>query len=160
MKKIVFILFILLGVSACKNSSDSDQNLTREISFKKQGELILKKSESDSIITTLDIEIADNDYKTQTGLMYRSSMESNQAMLFIFPQEQPRSFYMKNTEFSIDIIYFDKNRKLINLHKNAEPYSEKSLPSAAPAKYVLEVKAGLSETWNLQPGDRFEYSKK
>lgn len=160
MKKILFIACITLGIlTSCKNSESNQLNLTKEITFTKQGNLTLKKADNDSIVATLDIEIADNEYKTQTGLMYRSGMEENQAMLFVFPNEQRRSFYMKNTEFSIDIIYFDANKKLVNFHSKAEPYNENSLPSTAPAKYVLEVNAGLAEKWNLEKGDSFEYSK-
>jgi len=160
MKKIILVACITLGIfTSCKDSESNQLNLTKEITFTKHGNLTLKKADNDSIISNLHIEIADDDYKTQTGLMYRSGMEENQAMLFVFPNEQPRSFYMKNTEFSIDIIYFDANKKLVNFHSKAEPYNENSLPSTAPAKYVLEVTAGLAEKWNLEAGDTFEYSK-
>ena len=80
-----------------------------EISFKKEGELTLYKSTSDSIITKLDIEIADTDYDVETGLMYRTSMKDQQGMLFVFPTMRQRSFYMKNTLIPLDIIYLDNN---------------------------------------------------
>jgi len=118
MKKILVSTAVLLTVilyTGCKEkASNEDINLTKEITFTKQGELSLLKAETDSVVASFDIEIADDEYKTQTGLMYRSSMEDNHAMLFIFPNEQMRSFYMKNTEFSLDILYFDANKKLIN----------------------------------------------
>lgn len=163
MKKILVSATVILSVflySSCKNSSSSDTiNLTKEVTFTKQGELTLLKAGSDSIVAKFNLEIADDEYKTQTGLMYRSSMEDNQAMLFIFPNEQMRSFYMKNTEFSLDIIYFDSKKNLINLHENAQPLNEGSLPSIAPAKYVLEINGGLSGQWNLESGDRFEFTR-
>ena len=77
------------------------------IELKKEGEIKIRKATSDSIIATLDIEIADDDYSTQTGLMYRKSMEDDQAMLFIFEEEIPRAFYMKNTQFALDIIFIN-----------------------------------------------------
>lgn len=161
--KNIFLLSILVISSFlftnCKDSNSKEVNLTKKVTFSKQGALTLHKADTDSIIATLDIEIADNEYKTQTGLMYRSSMEKDQAMLFVFPDEQRRSFFMKNTEFPLDIIYFDSNKKLINFHSNAKPYDETSLPSTAPAKYVLEVNGGLAEQWGLQNGDTFSYSK-
>jgi uncharacterized membrane protein (UPF0127 family) len=127
------------------------------ISFKKEGELRIKKADTDSILTTLDIEIADDDYATQTGLMYRKSMERHQGMLFIFPESDYRSFYMKNTEIPLDIIYISDTKQIVSIQKNAKPMDETSLPSEAPAKYVLEVNAGLSETWNLEKGDYIDY---
>src|SRR5690554_1259088 len=100
MKKILVSVAVLLSVflyTGCKEkTSDENINLTKEVTFTKQGELSLLKSETDSVVASFNIEIADDEYKTQTGLMYRSSMEDNQAMLFIFPDEQMRSFYMKN----------------------------------------------------------------
>src|SRR5690554_2005951 len=141
----------------CKDKPNSEnKNLTREITFTKQGELNLLKAENDSIITKLDIEIADDDYKTQTGLMYRRSMAKNQGMLFIFKDSQIRSFYMKNTEFGLDIIYFNSEKEIISIRKNAKPFDESSLPSEAPAQFVLEVNAGLSDKWNLTTGDTFQ----
>ncbi len=160
MKKIftsIAIISALLTFSNCKDSASTDnKSLTREITFTKQGELNLIKAENDSIITKLDIEIADDDYKTQTGLMYRRSMAKNQGMLFIFKDSQIRSFYMKNTEFALDIIYFNSEKEIISIRKNAKPFDESSLPSEAPAQFVLEVNAGLSDKWNLTTGDTFQ----
>jgi len=163
MKKILIAASVILAVvlyAGCKeNTSNQNINLTKEVTFTKHGELSLLKAETDSVVASFDIEIADDEYKTQTGLMYRSSMEDSQAMLFIFPDEQMRSFFMKNTEFSLDILYFDANKKLINLHQETEPFNERSLPSAAPAKYVLEINGGLSEQWNLEPGDYIAFTR-
>ena len=142
---------------SCKEKQQNTTVKAITISFKKEGELQIKKATSDSIITTLDIEIADDDYSTQTGLMYRKSMEDNQGMLFIFPNSDYRSFYMKNTEIPLDIIYFSKEKQIVSIQKNAKPMDETSLPSEAPAKYVLEVNAGLSDTWNLGKGDRIDF---
>lgn len=160
MKKIFISIAIfgsLLSFYNCKDTTNSEsKSLTKEISFTKDGELTLMNAEGDSIIALLDIEIADDDYKTQTGLMYRNSMAPDQGMLFVFPDSQPRSFYMKNTEFALDIIYFNSNKEVVSIRKNAKPFDQTSLPSEGPAQYVLEVNAGLSNKWNLQKGDRFQ----
>lgn len=152
-------LLCLFVALSCKDSEKSQPVKTVEISFTKDGELHLLKKETDSIKKTLDIEIADTEYKTQTGLMYRKSMEDHQGMLFIFPDAQVRSFYMKNTAIALDIIYIDENKKIVSFQKNARPYDSTSLPSGAPAQYVLEVNAGLSDRWDLEKGDRIEWSK-
>ncbi len=151
----------MLTLSNCKDPAISEgKSLTREILFSKDGELELIKVENDSVIATLDIEIADDDYKTQTGLMYRKSMEPDQGMLFIFKDSQIRSFYMKNTEIPLDIIYFSPNKEIVSIRKNARPYDQTSLPSEGPAQYVLEVNAGLSDKWNLNKGDTFQFIRK
>ena len=66
---------------------------------------------------------------------------------------------MKNTYIQLDIIYIDANNTIINIVKNAEPLNETSLFSDAPAKYVLEINAGLSGIWGIKKGHKINYSK-
>lgn len=154
----VFILLFLISIG-CKNDKTQPTIKTAEVSFTKNAELYIMKGENDSIIKTLDIEIADDEYKTQTGLMYRKSMEENQGMLFIFPDAQVRSFYMKNTEIGLDIIYINADKQIVSFQKNAIPFDVTSLPSVVPAQFVLEINAGLSDLWNLEVGDKISWEK-
>ena len=149
---------VFIGVS-CKETKKNTKVLTKEITFTPEGNLQLKKATTDSVLATLEIEIADDDYQTQTGLMYRKSMKENRGMLFIFKEEKPHSFYMKNTEIPLDIIFINSQKKIVSIQKNAKPFDKTSLPSKGPAQYVLEVNAGLSDRWNLKAGDKIEFSK-
>lgn len=146
---------LLLPLS-CKNK-DENKVLTKEIVFKKEGEVSIFKTNTDSLITKLDIEIAETEYETQTGLMYRKTLENKQGMLFIFNDSQPRSFYMKNTEFSLDIIYIDASYTIVSIQENAQPFNTSSLPSEKPAKYVLEIKGGLCQQLNIEKGDKINF---
>jgi len=147
-------LVIVMALSACKNDTKAIKQT--EVSFKKEGELTIYKA-ADSTTTTLDIEIADTEFDRETGLMYRSSMEDKQGMLFVFDNEQPRYFYMKNTQIPLDIIYIGANKKIVSFQKNAKPFDESSLPSNKPAQYVLEVNAGLVDSWNVRVGDSIAF---
>lgn len=118
-----------------------------EVSIFKQGELVRK----------IDIELADTPNERALGLMYRKGMDENQGMFFIFKEEEPRSFYMKNTEFSLDIIYLNKDLQIVSIVKRAKPYDESSMPSEAPAMYVLEINGGLSDKWGIDVGDNITY---
>jgi len=153
----IFVSFFLF--INCKEEGKSTKSITKEITFTKEGEIKLIKAKTDSVIKTLDLEIAETEYETQTGLMYRHSMEENQSMLFIFKKEQPRSFYMKNTEFPLDIIYINSKKKIVSIQKNAKPLDKTSLPSNVPVLYVLEINAGLSNKWGLEVGDRIEWTR-
>ncbi|WP_339626778.1 DUF192 domain-containing protein [uncultured Winogradskyella sp.] len=158
MKTLVkYSLLALLLVFNCKDDKPLTSNDKVVISFKKEGILTLKKATTDALIKTLDIEIANNPYETQTGLMYRTKLEENQAMLFIFPDAQPRSFYMKNTKIPLDIIYINAYKEIVSFQKNAKPFDETSLPSTASAKYVLEINSGLSDDWQLNVGDKISF---
>ena len=160
MKKIGLYIGLALSLAmlGC-NEGGNKQNLTKEVTFAKEGELSLISAENDSLLTQLDIEIAEDDYETQTGLMYRKSMQDDRGMLFIFPDERPRAFYMKNTEFALDIIFLNADKRVVSVQANAKPLDPTSLPSEGPAKYVLEVNSGLTEKWGLKAGDRFEFSR-
>lgn len=151
--------FAILASStiSCENEKTESKVLTQEVAFIKEGELTLKKPKTDSVVAKLDIEIADDAYQTSTGLMYRSSMPENEGMLFIFEDEKPRSFYMKNTEFPLDIIYLNGKKEIVSIQEDAVPLDETSLPSGEPAKYVLEVNGGLSAKWGLEKGDSASY---
>ena len=161
LKSINLIIFFSLTflVFSCKEEPKSIK--TEDITFTKEGELSVF-SLRDSIsqkIKTLDIEFAENDYERETGLMYRQSMEENQGMLFIFEIEKPQSFYMRNTLIPLDIIYINKDFKIVSFQKDAKPLNENSLPSRVPAQYVLEINAGLSDQWNLVVGDSIAFNK-
>ncbi len=161
MKFVKYIIYFSIGfltLQACKEEAKKAIK-TEPITFKKEGELTIHKQKVDTIITTLNIEIAESEYETQTGLMYRKSMQDNQGMLFIFKDEQMHSFYMKNTEFPLDIIYIKSNLTIASFQENAEPYTEDGLPSQVPIQYVLEVNAGLIQKWSLEVGDKVVFKK-
>jgi len=103
------------------------------------------------------VEIADTREKQALGLMFRDSMPADQGMLFIFPNEAPRSFWMKNTRIALDIMYFDKDLRLVSIAADTQPCRVSrcpSYPSKAPAKYVLELNAGTASELGVGLGDR------
>jgi uncharacterized membrane protein (UPF0127 family) len=158
LKQVVFILIPLSVALSCKENSKQAIK-TEAIVFQKEGQLSFFRQKVDTVITTLDIEIADSDYETQTGLMYRSSMADQQGMLFIFPDEAMHAFYMKNTEFPLDLIFIKADLSIASFQENTEPFSEAGLSSKVAVQYVLEVNAGLVQHWGLQIGDKIEFTK-
>ena len=156
----IFLIFAvgLFTFSGCKEEPKKSIS-TEPITFTKEGELEIYRSVTDSLLTRLDIEIAETDYEIQTGLMYREKMETSQAMLFIFPDVAFHSFNMKNTLIPLDIIFIDEGLSIVNIRQNASPLDESGIPSGLPVQYVLEVNAGLSDTWGLQLGDRIVFRK-
>ncbi|WP_452222830.1 DUF192 domain-containing protein [Lacinutrix chionoecetis] len=149
------VFFLGLIVLSCKSEPKTIKQ--PEITFKKEGELMLYKGVADTLITALDIEIAKTPFEIETGLMYRESMKKNQGMLFVFNEIRERNFYMKNTRFPLDLIFIDHNKTIVSFQENAQPLSEASLPSNALAQFVLEVNAGLAQEWLLEVGDKMDY---
>ena len=164
-KHFVTVVLVLVALAAIalilprffSNESNRVQEIEitpQDIDFTRDGEVFIFKN--DSLIQTIEVKFAKNDEERALGLMYRSSMDEHQGMWFIFPEEAPRSFYMRNTEIPLDIIYLDKDKKVVSIAKNARPYDETSLPSEKPAMYVLEINGGLSDKWGIEKGDRME----
>jgi uncharacterized membrane protein (UPF0127 family) len=120
--------------------------------FKNEGQLFFINPQSADTVFSLFIEIADSQEKISRGLMYRSNIESNQSMLFIFNAESEQSFWMKNTKVPLDIIFINSNYKIVHIAKHTIPYSKDPIPSMKPARYVLEVKAGLCDENRIEEG--------
>lgn len=145
------ITLLLLLIISCKQEPKG--NLTEtEVTFTREASGRIYKNDS-LLADNLEIEIADTPYERQTGLMYRETMEPNQGMWFVFEEEAPRAFYMKNTLIALDIIYANSNGVIISIIKNAQPLKETSLPSEGPAMYVLELKGGSADRLNIEVND-------
>lgn len=101
------------------------------------------------------VDIADTNQKQMLGLMYRDEMPVDHGMLFIFPKEAPRSFWMKNTRIALDIMYFDKDLKMVSASLDTQPCRVSrcpSYPSKTAAMYVLELNAGAALELGVGPG--------
>jgi uncharacterized membrane protein (UPF0127 family) len=99
------------------------------------------------------IEIADDDKEREIGLMKRDSIPQDHGMLFIFSDESPRVFWMKNTRIDLDIFYIRENGELDSA-RTMRAYDLTGCPSKGPAKYAIELNAGWIDKLNLKPGDK------
>ncbi|MDN5203088.1 DUF192 domain-containing protein [Fulvivirgaceae bacterium BMA10] len=157
---LVVVLLISLKFIFDENKTEekiSIKTKANEPQFVKEGELSFVKGGSDSTITKINIEVADNNADRAQGLMNRSSMEEIQGMLFIFEEEAERSFWMKNTLIPLDILYVNAQKEIVTIYKHTIPYSENSIPSFKEAKYVVEVVAGFCDKYNVKEGDIIKF---
>ena len=90
---------------------------------------------------TVVAEMAVSADERAEGLMYREELPDGTGMLFVFPDQAIRSFWMQNTYIDLDLAYMDASYTIVDLH-NREALDATSVPSAAPAMYVLEVRGG------------------
>jgi uncharacterized membrane protein (UPF0127 family) len=108
---------------------------------------------------TFTVDLAVTREAQARGLMFVEEMPEDRGMLFIFPGEAPRSFWMKNTRIPLDILYFDGELGLVSVAENARPCAADpcpTYPSRGPARYVLELNAGKARSLGVQRGDRLE----
>ena len=121
--------------------------------FRKDAELVFVSARGVTL-ARIDVEIAERATDRMRGLMFRERMDENQGMLFVFPAEEPLSFWMKDTPLPLDIIFLGADRTIVTIRENTVPFSEASVPSDRPAQYVVEVNAGFAARHRLAPGDR------
>jgi len=108
----------------------------------------------------LHVELAKTPSDQERGLSGRDSMSLNRGMLFVFQRESPWGFWMKDMRFSLDIIWFDSNRKIIFIEENLPPCSPQYCPVYTPtasAMFVLEVNAGFVQTHGVSLEDTFNF---
>lgn len=149
---IIAVVIIVAAFFIYNNFIKNDNPEMQYYKFTKEGELTISDSLGNNKVK-IDIEIADDDYSRQLGLMNRKDMEENQGMIFIFNEERMQSFWMLNTLFSLDMIFINKNNQIVTIRKNTTPLSQQSYPSTKPALFVLEVVGGFSDNHNIKEGD-------
>ena len=105
---------------------------------------------------TFTVEVAKNSDEQQLGLSGRESLASDHGMLFLFEKPGTYSFWMKNMNFPIDIIFINED-KVVSVVHNAAPADENQNPQLytpeAPIDTALEINAGLAEKYTIKKGD-------
>jgi len=102
----------------------------------------------------MQVEIADTPDKRSLGLSLRDSMPRDRGMLFVFDEEGVYTFWMRNMEFNLDIAWINSSGTVVHVEKNLNPCLEicPSYESGKPARYVLEVNAGVSDELGIREG--------
>jgi uncharacterized membrane protein (UPF0127 family) len=136
----------------------ADKSITMEPQFSKEGTLVFQNAEKDTL-KMVDIEIAENDQRRTQGMMYRTSMSYNRAMLFIMEYERQQSFWMRNTKMSLDIIYINGDKEIVTIYPHTQPYSVSPIPSFKKSKYVVETAAGFCDKYGIKEGSFIEFSR-
>lgn len=104
---------------------------------------------------TVVAEVASTADERAEGLMYRDAVPDGTGMLFVFPDNQVRSFWMANTYVPLDIAYLDPSFRIVDIIA-MQPLITEPYPSAAPAMYGLEVRQGWYAEREVGVGARAE----
>lgn len=129
-----------------------------KVQFKKQQiQLVQKKNKK-----TITVEVAETPTEHAQGLMFRKKLGVDQGMIFVFDDEQIREFWMKNTLIDLDIAYFDKNKKIIDIQqmKAISTIMQTEIPtypSQRPAMYALEMPKGWFKKNKFSEGTVFTF---
>ena len=104
---------------------------------------------------TVRAEVAEAEEERERGLMHRRRLEEGRGMLFVFPRERVRSFWMKNTYIALDIAFLDSTLEVVDVQQ-MEPETEDFYESTAPAMFALEVPQGWLEARGVRVGTQAE----
>lgn len=151
-----FSFAVLLILTGCgEEVEQTDPQPGRSLDY--SADIYFLSSAGDTV-STIRAAVADDDVSRSEGLMDVHSMPSDNGMIFIFEDEQERSFWMANTPLALDIIFANANKRIIRIHQNTRPYSDRNILSEGPAKYVIETNAGYTLNHDITEGMSFEYS--
>ena len=107
------------------------------------------------------VEVADDDAERARGLMFRDELGRGRGMLFLHEREEPQAYWMKNTRIPLDILYFDRERRLVSQQRDVPPCSAGDrcppYPSESPAQFVLELDAGEAARLGLKNGEPLKF---
>jgi uncharacterized membrane protein (UPF0127 family) len=99
------------------------------------------------------VEVADDGARRSQGLMNRDYLAPDEGMLFVYPEERMRSFWMKNTRIPLSIAYLSASGEIVSIH-DMKPMSLRGTPSAGPAMYALEMNQGWFQAKGVEVGAR------
>ncbi len=138
-------LLLLLASAAAGAQESLDARFERDV-------LIVVANEFACL--RFDIYLATTIEQQRRGLMFVRSLPERTGMLFVYDDERVRSMWMKNTYLPLDIAFARADGTVINVALDTEPQSLRSILSAGPARYVLEVNAGVTEMLTIGAGSR------
>lgn len=148
---VVASIFISFAVVSCWGHPPTEPQFgAGEMAITRNGQEIKK----------LSVEIAESPNQLQYGLMFRQEMAPDHGMIFIFPEMQSITMWMKNTFLPLDMVFFDDQNRIVAIHENAKPHDETVIDVGVKGKYVLEINAGMAQQWQLQKGDQFLLSRR
>lgn len=154
---------IALGVAACSpvgaaqepaaTQPAQNESARHPVSGLELADVTVISGEKRIAFTT---ELALSQEAQTRGLMFRETLGDDEAMLFPNDPPQSRSFWMKNTPISLDIIFIGVDRRINNI-ETAVPYSLESVMSEGEVIAVFEIRGGLARELGIKPGDRVQW---
>lgn len=98
------------------------------------------------------VEVQDDDFEIQRGMMCRRSMQPGWGMLFLMPRTRVQRFWMKNTLIPLDMVFLDEDWKVVGVVAEAAPQTLTGRSVDAPSRYVLELAGGAAAKAGVQAG--------
>jgi uncharacterized protein len=133
---------LALILNSCSNPSNTANNKLYEIKINGK---------------SIHVEVVATQRKRMLGLMFREKLDKDQGMLFIYPQDQYLSFWMKNTKIPLSIAFMNSSGEITQI-ESMSPYSLTSHVSKDKGRYALEMEEGwFRKNW-VKVGSKVNFS--
>lgn len=147
MKRILLLLALLLPIAASAQPGvDSAQPRLREDNLV----VVTRDGTRHSFRTEMALQPAEQ----MVGMMFRSEMAPNDAMLFDWGAPRESSMWMRNTLIPLDMLFVAADGRIHRIHERAVPLSLATIDSRGPVRATIEIQGGAAERLNLRVGDR------
>ena len=113
-------------------------------------EVTISRQNASSSIVTLEAETASSEYERMLGLSGRPCMMEGWGMLFVHPEQEELTYATDRATIPLDLVFMDSEKRVVSIFRDVPPTRE-AIPSGAPARYVLETRAGALA--DVQLGD-------
>lgn len=152
MRQIIFILGLLWALATPAGDNADARRLDGLF-----GRSTLTVATPDAKLHPFKVWVADNDQRRALGFMFVKELDDDAGMLFIFPQPQPISMWMKNTVLPLDMLFVAADGRIANVIENTVPQSLQTLNSNGIVLGVIELKAGTARRLHIAAGARVEH---
>lgn len=137
-----FLIALILILNSCSEPSDIVNNKLYEIKINGK---------------SIYVEVVSTQSKRMLGLMFREKLNKDQGMLFIYPQDQYLSFWMKNTKIPLSIAFINSSGEITQI-ESMSPYSLTSHVSKDKGRYALEMEEGWFRKNGISVGSKVNFS--
>jgi uncharacterized protein len=144
------------GAGESRSAAAAPSETSASAGVNAQPRVVLLPPGADPVIVR--VEVARTEEERRRGLMFRTHLDDDAGMLFLFERPQQLTFWMRNTEIPLDMIFIQPSMRILGIVENAEPRTDSTRSVPGESQYVLEVNAGFSRRHGLAGGTalRFE----
>ena len=107
-------------------------------------------------VVSFKVERALTESSQKKGLMYRTHLDKDRGMIFLFTPNRIAYMWMKNTKIPLDMLFFDRFGNVVYIHPDSQPEDLTIISSKFPVAGVLEINAGIAKELGIILGSRLD----
>ena len=121
---------------------------------------IYKYTTAQTRIHQFEGEVAKTPEQIERGLMFRKEKLGDKVGMLFLMKLDNNSFWMKNTYIPLDVIFLDRDMRVVGFVKNTTPLSLKSISIDEQSQNILEVNSGTVDKYHIKKRDKIVFTEK